>query len=202
MAKFSLDSYTTKSVLCLVLTNIIKLLHPFTPFVTDELYNMLPIKDAENIMISNYPIYNKDLNYTYAEKIIDNQIQFIKNFRNIKLENKITSDFKVTINNDKDYDLILKTLKISNKIIKEQENVKSYNVVYAEYDMTIYFENTLTEEELELQEKQVTSLKQSILRRKQLLTNENYLKKAPKELIEKEKNSLQEEEKKLNSLIN
>ena len=68
--------------------------------------------------------------------------------------------------------------------------------------MTIYFENTLTEEELELQEKQVTSLKQSILRRKQLLANENYLKKAPKELIEKEKNSLQEEEKKLNSLIN
>jgi valyl-tRNA synthetase len=202
MAKFSLDSYTTKSVLCVVLTNIIKLLHPFTPFVTDELFNMLPIKDSENIMISNYPVYNKDLNYTYAEKIIDNQIQFIKNFRNTKLENKITSDFKVTINNDKDYDLILKTLKISNKIIKEQENVKSYNVVYAEYDMTIYFENTLTEEELELQEKQVTSLKQSILRRKQLLTNENYLKKAPKELIEKEKNSLQEEEKKLNSLIN
>ena len=50
-AKFSLDDLTTKSVLLKVLTSILKMLHPFMPYVTDEIYNMLPIKE-KNIMIS------------------------------------------------------------------------------------------------------------------------------------------------------
>ena len=51
-AKFNLDSNTTKSVLYTVLSGILKMMHPFMPFVTEEIYQMLPIKDAESIMIS------------------------------------------------------------------------------------------------------------------------------------------------------
>lgn len=55
MSKFSLDSVSTKSTLCYVISAILKMLHPFMPYVTDEIYSMLPIRDAENIMVSSYP---------------------------------------------------------------------------------------------------------------------------------------------------
>ena len=59
MSKFSLDSVSTKSTLCYAISAILKMLHPFMPYVTDEIYSMLPIRDAENIMISSYPLVNE-----------------------------------------------------------------------------------------------------------------------------------------------
>ena len=44
LAKFNSNSNTTKSVLCYVLTQILKLLHPFMPFVTEEIYQMRPLR--------------------------------------------------------------------------------------------------------------------------------------------------------------
>ena len=197
-----MDNESTKITLLYVLTNILKLLHPFMPFVTEEIYSMLPVKETESIMISSYPIYNEENNYSYAEKIIAKQIEFIKLFRNIKLENKITSDFMVKINNEKDYDLIIKMLKITSKITKDNLNLKEYKVVYQDYDMSIYFEGKLSKEEEDIQKKQIESLKQSIERRKKLLSNENYVNKAPKELVLKEQNTLKIEEEKLEILKN
>ena len=53
-----------------------------------------------------------------------------------------------------------------------------------------------------LKNKQISDLEASIARRKNLLSNENYLNKAPKELVEKEKNTLKDEEEKLAKLKN
>ena len=61
---------TTKSVLLKVLTSILKMLHPFMPYVTEEIYQMLPIKEAKSIMISKYPVL-EDYNYSDEEEIID-----------------------------------------------------------------------------------------------------------------------------------
>ena len=60
LSKFNMSD-TTKSVLLKVLTDILKLIHPFMPYVTEEIYGILPIKDAESIMISSYPVYDKKL---------------------------------------------------------------------------------------------------------------------------------------------
>ena len=76
-AKFSLESKTTKSVLYKVLSCILKMLHPFMPYVTDELYNNLPIHE-ENIILSKYPEYNKDEIFTKECEVFDNIIEFIK----------------------------------------------------------------------------------------------------------------------------
>ena len=62
------DDNTTKSVLLKVLTDIIKMLHPFMPYVTEEIYGMLPIKEAESVMISNYPKYDKKLVFASGKK--------------------------------------------------------------------------------------------------------------------------------------
>ena len=63
----------------LKVTGILKLLQPFMPYVTDEIYNILPIKDAEDIMISEYPKYSKKYIFEDEEKVVDDQIAFIKN---------------------------------------------------------------------------------------------------------------------------
>ncbi|MEI3530307.1 MAG: valine--tRNA ligase [Bacilli bacterium] len=200
MAKFSLDSASTKSTLTYVLTGILKMLQPFMPFVTDELYNQLPIKDSEAIMVSRYPEYNKELLFKEEEKIVDNQIDFIRLFRNIKAENNITKEAKVKLNNHEDYSLIIKMLKLKDSLITQDLNLNSYNVLSGVYDMTIYFEKVITEEELKLKEKQINDLKNSIARRKNLLANVNYVNKAPQALVEKERETLASEEELLKTL--
>ena len=201
VAKFSLDNNTTKSVLLDVITAILKMLHPFMPYVTDEIYSMLPIKDSENIMISEYPTYNKELVFTNEMNLMEDTINFVKTFRNVKAENNITKDFEVTLDNNEDYSLISKMLKIENNIINEKLEKNSFDVTYKNFKATIYFEKELTEEDIALKQKQIDSLKQSVERRKNLLANENYVSKAPAQLVESERAKLAEEEKLLESLV-
>ncbi len=198
-AKFSLNDYTTKSVLLKVLTDLLKMLHPFMPYVTDEIYNMLPIKE-ENIMISTYPTYNKKEIFNNELESINEKLEFIRMFRNIKLENKIGKDYQVIVNSDADYKLIKNVLKINESMIVTSSDKKKINVKYQNYDLDICYEVILSEEDLEVKKKQIESLRQSIERRKKLLSNEGYVTKAPKELVEKERKTLKEEEEKLKML--
>lgn len=199
-AKFSIESNTTKSVLYKVLSNILKMLHPFMPYVTDELYNSLPIYE-ENIILSKYPEYNKDEIFTKECEEFDNIIEFIKVFRNVKLENKIGKDFGIKINSNDDYSLIFKLLRINPD---EHANITGtkYTCIYKNYNINLYYDKEITEEDIMLKNKQISDLEASITRRKNLLSNENYLNKAPKELVEKEKNTLKDEEEKLAKLKN
>ena len=199
-SKFRSDNQTTKSTLCYVLTGILKMMHPFMPFVTEEIYNMLTIKNHESIMISNYPKVNNQNIFNKETEKIDYLIDFIRMFRNVKLENNLPKDIKVKINNNEDYTLISKLLKLEN-FITEEENITKYNVSNSLYNIDIFYEKQVTEEELKLKEKQIESLKQSIERRTKLLSNENYVSKAPKQLVETEKQKLEEEENALKQLV-
>ena len=198
-AKFNLDKDSTKSVLCYVLTGILKMLHPFMPFVTEEIYQMLPIKDSESIMISSYPKYDDALVFSESEKIVDEKIEFIKSFRNVKAENNIGKDIKVMINTNDD--IIIKMLKLEDVIITSKLDINSYIVKSSKYEAIIYYEKKETLEEKILKEKQIESLKASIERRRKLLANENYVSKAPEALVNKERETLKEEENLLKTLI-
>lgn len=198
-AKFNIDSPATKSTLFWVLSGILQMLHPFMPFVTEEIYSMLPIKTHESIMISDYPEYDKILVFKEEEKIVDAKIEFIKAFRTVKNDNNISKDAQVNINTDDN--IIIKMLKLENTCTTDKLDINSYNVKSGEYEATIYFEKQVTEEELKLKEKQINDLKASIERRKNLLANESYVTKAPAALVEKERNTLAEEEELLKTLI-
>ena len=202
MAKFSLDDKTTKSVLCYVLTGILKMLHPFMPFVTEEIYQMLPLKDSKSIMISSYPKYDKSYEFKAEEANVDDEILFIKNFRNVKKENNISKDMKIKFDGNNCPELIKNILKLDDLITVEELNINSYKVLSNNIKATIYFEKEETLEDKLLKEKEIESLKNSIARRKNLLANENYCNKAPKELVEKEKENLEKELEKLNILQN
>ena len=194
-AKFNSESNTTKSVLCYVLTGILKLLHPFMPFVTEEIYQMLPIKNAESIMIDEYPKYDKDLVFAAEAKAIDAKIDFIRAFRNVKTENNIPKEAKVIINTDDD--IIIKMLKLQEVIITERLDIKAYEVKSGKYTATIFYEKEETDEDRALKEKQIADLEASIERRKKLLANENYVAKAPEALVQKERETLAAEEEQL-----
>ena len=198
-AKFNSESATTKSVLCYVLTGILKMLHPFMPFVTEEIYSMLPIKETESIMISDYPKYDKNYIFKNEEDLVDSKIKFISAFRNVKLENNIPKEAKVLINTRDE--VIVKMLKLSDVMIDDSLNIKSYNVEVDNYKATIYYEKEETEEDRALKQKQIDDLKASISRREKLLSNENYVNKAPANIVEADRLKLEEEKKKLEELL-
>ena len=201
-SKFSNDSLTTKSVLRYVLEGILKLLHPFMPFVTEEIYQMLPFKEHDSIMLSEYPKYNKNNIYKAETEKIDLLIDFVREFRNVKVENNIAKDYKVKINNNEDYELIKKILKLNEIITNEELNITKFNVSNKLYNVDIYYEKQVTKEDLEQINKQISMLKNNILRRTKLLSNEGYLNKAPKELVQQEKDKLEEEKELLSKLEN
>ena len=194
LSKFKQNS-TTKTVLLTVLTSIIKMLHPFMPYVTEEIYQMLPIKETDSIMISNYPIYQKDYIFPQEEKEIDSILEFITLFRNKKLELNIGSDFQVinNIKNNKNIDIILNSLKIKDKLIENtQENI--ITIEYNNLSLGIVYDNTKNlEEERKNIKKEKERLEKSITRRKTLLSNQNYISKAPENIVNKEKEDLEKE---------
>ena len=198
MSKHTISTTQTKSTLCFILTNILKMLQPFMPYVTDEIYSMLPVKDSEDIMISEYPKYDKDLVFNIEEGIIDDQIEFIKSYRNIKKENNIGKDAKVLFDeNSENKDLIIKLLKLDENIINKPLDTTSYKVFSHKVKATIYFEKVETEADKKAKEAQIKLLESSIERREKLLANENYVNKAPAALVEKERETLNKEKEKL-----
>ena len=197
LSKFYQDN-TTKSVLIRVLTDILKMLHPFMPYVTEEIYSMLPIRDSESIMISDYPKYNKNEIFTTD---IDDVVEFISMFRNKKAELGITSDYKVyiDIDNTVSKNIVINMLKLSDKISNSlEEGVK---VEYNGLAITIIYDNSKNikeQEEKLIKEKE--TLEKSIERREKLLSNENYVNKAPQNIVMLDKEKLEAEKEKLKRL--
>ena len=187
--------------LCYVLTGILKMLHPFIPFVTEEIYGLLPVKDQTSIMISEYPKYSKKYIFEAEERIVDDQIEFVKSFRNVKAENNITKEMKVMFDTEDDNDLIVKLLKIKDNIIKEPLGMKAYKVFSTRVKAQIFFEKVESEADKVAKEIQINSLKESIMRREKLLANENYVNKAPKNIVDLDRKKLQEEKDKLQALL-
>ena len=201
MAKYSIDTISTKSTLCYILTNILKLLHPFMPYVTEEIYRMLPVKETESIMISEYPKYNKKNIYELEESVIDDKLEFIKNFRNVKAENNMTKELKVMFDTTDDNDLIVRMLKLDGSLVDRPLGIKAYKVFSKTVKAQIFFEKLETEADKKIKEAQIEMLKLSIQRREKLLSNENYINKAPQAIVNKEREDLENERKKLEELM-
>lgn len=73
----------TLSVLCFVLENALKLLHPFAPFITEEIYQNLPTVSG-SIMMAEFPRYNAKLAYKKEAKAFETVMDVIKSVRNMK----------------------------------------------------------------------------------------------------------------------
>ena len=199
MSKFSLDKVSTKSTLCYTISAILRMMHPFMPYVTDEIYDMLPIKESESIVISNYPTVNKKFSFDKEEKDINEAIGFIKAFRNVKQENNLPKDIKVVLNFENP--LVVSMLKLEDCLINEALDITEYKVKFNDLTASIYYEKEITEEDILNKEKQIASLEASIKKREALLSNAGFVSKAPLNLVEEEKSKLESEKKLLESLM-
>jgi len=200
MSKFTSETLSTKSTLYTVLTGIIKMLHPFMPYVTEEIYQMLPIKDAESIMVSTYPEYNKKLVFKTEE--VDNAIEFITLFRNKKKELNI-KDFNIInhIDNEEISTLVLNMLKLNDKQKEDNYELKQ-EIKLNDLRIDILYNDEIDHElERENQIKEKDKLIASIERRKKLLSNENYVNKAPANVVENDRIQLEKEQVKLDEIL-
>lgn len=200
MSKFTSNTLATKSTLYWVLSGIIQMLHPFMPYVTEEIYQKLPFKMSESIMISTYPEYDKGLVFKTEE--VDTAIEFITLFRNKKKELNI-KDFSIVnhIDNEEISTLVLNMLKLNDKTkdgnYELKQEVKLNNlridILYNdEIDHELERENLIKEKE---------KLESSIERRKKLLSNENYVNKAPANVVENDRLQLEKEQIKLDEIL-
>ena len=187
---------TSKTVLIYTLKAILKMLHPFMPFVTEEIYTKLPNVE-ESIMLSEYPIYKDEYNFKDS-KNMDDIIELIKKVRKFKLTEsvkEISLEYTSSILND-NKEILDKLLKLSNEKMPDTAVLDFQgDKVYLHYDGS---KGRELEAEKIIKEKE--TLIASIQRREKLLSNENYVNKAPKEIVEAEKEQLEKEKRTLENI--
>ena len=89
-----------QNVLCYVLIQMLKLLHPFMPFITEEIYQALPHiagDDAKFIMLSDWPVYDEKFCFTAEERDMENIMDAIRAIRNRRAEMNVSPAKKVKL---------------------------------------------------------------------------------------------------------
>lgn len=190
----------TQNVLVYVLTAIVKMLHPIVPFITEEIYQSLPHKE-ESITIASWPKVCEAFDNKEAEKsleIITSIITAVRNERakankapsapiNIRIETK-TPGLKDILIDAKAY--LNKFTNPKDLVITEEKGNLENQVVVVLNDLTIYIPtNDLVdiEEVKKKLELELKKLEGELERSKKMLSNPNFVAKAPKEKLEQEK---------------
>ena len=185
-----------KEVLLFVVDSILKLLHPFMPFVTEEIWKSFQNIDG-SIMIEKYPEFNKKYINNNAEYNINVLMSVIKSIRNIRSEMNVSHGKKTVIYIDSDNLEICEVLKKYENIICKMAYAKSVEInsdrgdeklVSAVNDyVKIYIpvdELVDREEEISRLNKELESVNKQLLQAESRLKNEKFLSKAPKEIVD------------------
>ncbi len=189
------------SVLVFVLENALKLLHPFIPFITDEIYRNLP-NTSGTIMTAEYPRYNAKLNYKKDAQSFAGIMDIITAVRAVKTEVNcppsrkvrlfIHTDSKRLINANESSVLKLagaKEIKFVNSAEEAGENavtkVLAIGTVYIPMGELVDIEKEKARLSAELEK--VTS---EIARADGKLNNQGFISKAPKKLVDDERAKL------------
>ena len=197
------DKTVAQYVLKTVLDKGLRMLHPFMPFITEEIWQKLGL-DEETIMLSEFPTENKKYVDLAAEKEFDylkeivNAIRNIRGKANVSPAKKIEVIFKIVNDGEKEI------LEHNAKILDKLANVEKYEF-NKEIPALVGFKLVETTEiyvplaDLIDKEKEIAKLEKDIQKtQKELdrvlgkLSNEKFLSKAPKEVIDKE-NGIKEE---------
>ena len=156
----------------------------------------MPNKDEDSIMLISYPLFNKEFKFDNEEKEIINMLEYVTLFRNKLRDINCGKDFEVITNIEND--LLFNLLKINDKKVENSKFNDSVKVNLYNYDISIYFDNSnnIENELIELNKEKETLIK-SIERREKLLSNENYVNKAPEAVVAKDREALEKEKERL-----
>ena len=190
-----------------VLTEALKLLHPFMPFITEEIYCTL-LPEEKTIMIAPWPVYREDMNYPAEEQQLENFKAIVRGIRNVRAEMNVPagtrtdlfivgSDGKAT----EEISALLDSLGGAKRMLFAKEVfVKSDRAGIAEDAVSVVTGNAtayIPLEELVDKEKEIARLTaesekmdKEIKRASGMLNNPNFVNKAPAAKVQAEKDKL------------
>ena len=193
------------SVLCFVLENALKLLHPFIPFVTEEIYRNLPGTEG-SIMVSSFPRYNSRMAYKKEAKAFEGVMEIIKVVRAMKkaadcppsrkVELYLVTESKRLIQQNKD-----SIMKLSGasavKFAESASAIEGKTVSQVTEIAQIYIplgELVDIEKEKVRLAAEIERVSGEIERAKGKLANQNFVNRAPKKLVEDEQEKVKKYE--------
>ena len=190
---------TAQQVLLYVMTNMLKLLHPFMPFITEEIWQVLP-HEGEALMVSEWPVYRDQLVFPEEEADFERVIQAIRGIRNRRAEMNIAPSKKASLFIETEYADIFEQCKpfferlASASGITVSDHVDMPDAVQVITDSARIFipMDELIDKEKELarlnKEKKFCERDIQIITGK--LSNEGFLSKAPEKVVAQEREKL------------
>ncbi|MDE5765853.1 MAG: valine--tRNA ligase [Clostridia bacterium] len=189
------------SVLLFVLENTLRLLHPFVPFITDEIYRSLP-NTKGSIMVADYPRYNSKLAYRKEAVAFGGVMEIIKAIREVKVETGCAPSKKVSVYMLSDAKRLISAnadciAKLAGaayvKCISTKEEAEEKSVAKVTSVGTLYIplgELVDAEKERERLNNELDRIMNEIRRADGKLNNQGFIAKAPKQLVEAERAKL------------
>ena len=204
-------------VLDYVFRTTMKLLHPFMPFVTSEIYENLVKYDDKELMVSEWPKSSELLKYEKEENTVEKVKQIIVEIRNIRATKNIhpskkselifvpTKDVEETSEQLKELEQMLLKLGFGNKItIKENsKNIdkNTINIMVDGLEVYISLEGLIDiKEEIERLSQEKNKMLSEIARCEKMLSNPGFVNKAPKAKVEEEQRKLENYKELLNKI--
>ncbi|WP_379965806.1 valine--tRNA ligase [Ectobacillus sp. sgz5001026] len=196
---------TTRSVLAYVLESTMKLLHPFMPFVTEEIWQALP-HEGESIIVSKWPEVRENLSDKQAAKDMQILTEIIRTVRNIRAEVNTPLSKKIQLFLKVKDETLLASLKQNSAYIERfcnpsdlilatdiQAPEKAMTAVVTGVELFLPLEGLINiEEEVERLQKEVKKLDAEVERVQKKLGNAGFVKKAPAHVIEEERKKEQD----------
>ncbi|MFH1441146.1 MAG: valine--tRNA ligase [Candidatus Omnitrophota bacterium] len=197
--------HETEIISYTVLEQFLRILHPFMPFVTEEIWQKLP-HEGNSIMVQNLPLVQEKFINKGVEQKMDQVFQVITTIRNMRqeLDIPVTQDINVVISTkDKDNRQLLEFMSadINNLARVKELNIKekythiksSVTTVLKDMHITIPLEGILDiEKEKTKIESRIESTNKEIKAKEKTLSNKNFVERAPSEVVEKERQKLKD----------
>ncbi len=189
---------TAQKVLTYVLSNTLKLLHPFMPFITEEIWQALP-HDGESIMISEWPKFSEALVNAGAEQEMTVIMDAIKGVRNVKNEMNVPPSKKVKLFVVTEHEALFKQATAFLEKLASASEVdiradksgipeNAVSVVNAKAEILLPLDELVDKEkELERLNKEKEKLLGEIKRVEGKLSNKGFTDKAPAAVVEEER---------------
>jgi len=193
------ERVAAQNVLIHVLDSALKLLHPFMPFITEEIWQKLPQNEV-SITISAFPEFRESHTDECVEKEMGIAIEVITGVRNIRGEMNLNPGLKLKALVKTQDDEVQKTLQDQSLYIKELAHLEHLETgssiakpkvfassVLGVMDLIIPLEGVMDlQEERNRVEKELKKIEKELILLGKKLSNPNFLKKAPAEVIEKD----------------
>ena len=190
------DAQNARQVLLYVLDQILRLLHPFMPYITEEIWQTIP-HEGETVMLAKYPEYNAELDYPEASDEMKKIMDAIRAIRNRRAEMNVPPSRKAKVyvatkfaDTFKDGTQFIQKLASASEVeVAESFEIEgAVNIVTADAKIYIPMDELVDrEKELARLNKELEQVKKRLAQSEGKLNNQGFVAKAPEAVIEKVK---------------